>query len=74
LLLTVVDSGSGMPEDFLPVAFDRFSRSDRSRASNDVGSGLGLAIVHAIVSAAQGAISLSNAAGFTVTVSLPTAR
>ncbi|MDQ1598106.1 MAG: two-component system, OmpR family, sensor kinase [Microbacteriaceae bacterium] len=73
LLLAVVDSGNGMPEDFLPVAFDRFTRSDGSRASNNVGSGLGLAIVHAIVTAAHGTISLSNGAGFTVTVSLPTA-
>ncbi len=71
LLLTVVDSGPGMPEDFLLVAFDRFTRPDASRAKHSGGSGLGLAIVHAIVVAAGGAVTLSNAAGFTVTVALP---
>lgn len=71
LLLTVVDSGPGMPESFLPVAFDRFSRPDAARTAQNGGSGLGLAIVHAIVHAAHGSITLSNSDGFTVTVSLP---
>jgi len=71
LLLTVVDSGPGMPENFLPVAFDRFSRPDAARAAHDGGSGLGLAIVHAIVHSAYGSVTLSNADGFTVMVSLP---
>jgi two-component system OmpR family sensor kinase len=71
LLLTVVDSGPGMPESFLAVAFDRFSRPDAARAAHNGGSGLGLAIVQAIVQAARGSVTLSNADGFTVTVSLP---
>ena len=71
LALTVVDSGPGMPEEFIPVAFDRFSRADESRAKNSGGSGLGLAIVHAIVDAAGGSISLVNANGLSVTVTMP---
>ncbi|MES2092614.1 MAG: ATP-binding protein [Actinomycetota bacterium] len=71
LLLAVIDSGPGMPEEFLPMAFDRFSRPDAARASNDGGSGLGLAIVQAIVQAAHGQVTLTNADGLTVTVSLP---
>ncbi|MCU1414117.1 MAG: two-component system sensor protein [Microbacteriaceae bacterium] len=71
LVLRVVDSGPGMPEDFLPVAFDRFSRPDVSRAKNSGGSGLGLAIVHAIVTSAGGTVSLANANGLSVTVTLP---
>lgn len=71
LLLTVADSGPGMPESFLPVAFDRFSRPDAARAAHNGGSGLGLAIVHAIVQAARGTVTLTNADGFTVTVALP---
>lgn len=74
LLLTVVDSGPGMPEDFLPIAFDRFTRPDESRAKQNGGSGLGLAIVQAIATAAKGTVTLSNAAGFTVMVSLPSVR
>lgn len=71
LALTVVDSGPGMPESFLPIAFDRFSRPDESRAKHSGGSGLGLAIVHAIVVAAGGTVSLANANGLSVTVTLP---
>lgn len=71
LVLTVIDSGPGMPEEFIPVAFDRFTRADESRAKNSGGSGLGLAIVHAIVEAAGGTISLVNANGLSVTVSVP---
>ncbi len=71
LVLSVVDSGPGIPVDFLPVAFDRFSRPDESRAKNSGGSGLGLAIVHAIVTSAGGTVSLANANGLSVTVTLP---
>jgi two-component system, OmpR family, sensor kinase len=71
VVLTVADSGAGMPEEFIPVAFDRFSRPDESRSST--GSGLGLAIVHAIVIGARGTANLENGpgGGFRVTVTLP---
>ena len=71
LVLTVVDSGPGMPEEFIPLAFDRFSRPDGSRSTAHGGAGLGLAIVHAIVTGAGGTISLANADGLSVTVTLP---
>jgi signal transduction histidine kinase len=72
LVLTVSDSGPGMPAAFLPIAFDRFTRPDDSRASHDGGSGLGLAIVHATVTAAGGTVALENTdGGFVVTVVLP---
>ena len=71
LVLTVVDSGPGMPDDFIPIAFDRFSRPDGSRTTARGGAGLGLAIVHAIVTSAGGTISLANADGLSVTVTLP---
>jgi two-component system OmpR family sensor kinase len=71
LVLTVVDSGPGMPDDFIPIAFDRFSRPDEARTLNRGGSGLGLAIVHAIVTTAGGTVELANAGGLSVTVTLP---
>ncbi|CAN5195712.1 ATP-binding protein [soil metagenome] len=72
LVLRITDSGPGMAEDFLPHAFDRFSRADDSRSANTGGSGLGLALVHAIVMAAYGSIQLQNTgSGLTATVSLP---
>jgi two-component system OmpR family sensor kinase len=49
LILTVVDSGHGMSDSFIPVAFDRFSRAVHSRPRPTGGSGLGLAIVKATV-------------------------
>ena len=59
LLLEVVDTGPGIPADFLPRAFDRFSRSDAARSSAP-GSGLGLSIVAAAVHSAGGTITLAG--------------
>jgi two-component system OmpR family sensor kinase len=71
-LLTVVDTGPGLPEDFIPLAFDRFSRPDHSRSSSSGGSGLGLAIVHAIVERAAGRVLLRNTGnGLAVEIRLP---
>jgi len=71
-LLTVVDTGPGLPESFIPLAFDRFSRPDNSRSSSSGGSGLGLAIVHAIVERANGSVLLRNTgAGLAVEIRLP---
>lgn len=76
LRLVVADQGPGMPADFIPVAFDRFSRPDDARTSTDGGSGLGLALVHSIVSSAGGGITLRNHRphGLTVEIVLPPRR
>ena len=72
LVLSVHDDGPGMPESFLPHAFDRFTRPDDSRRSSTGGSGLGLALVGAIADSAGGTVSLANGeAGLVVTVALP---
>jgi len=72
LRLDVRDSGPGMPEDFIPIAFDRFSRPDRSRTESTGGSGLGLALVQAIAAAAHGSAAVENTeTGLRVTVILP---
>ncbi|GAA2077086.1 HAMP domain-containing sensor histidine kinase [Pseudolysinimonas kribbensis] len=70
LVIRVEDDGPGVPEDFLPVAFERFSRSDPARQRE--GSGLGLALVAAIAHAAGGAVRAENLGpGFAVEVRLP---
>jgi two-component system OmpR family sensor kinase len=75
LRLIVRDEGSGMPEHFIPIAFDRFSRSDESRLAGGGGSGLGLAIVAAIVAQANGTVEIRNSnPGVVVSVSLPANR
>ncbi|HEY2643115.1 MAG TPA: HAMP domain-containing sensor histidine kinase [Galbitalea sp.] len=73
LVLTVVDSGHGISDSFLPVAFDRFSRADASRPRPGGGNGLGLAIVKATVVRAGGAARLEQRAegGVRAVVELP---
>lgn len=72
LHLFVEDTGPGMPEDFIDIAFDRFTRPDTQRGGTG-GSGLGLSIVAAIVARANGTVYLENRpqGGFTVRVVIP---
>jgi two-component system phosphate regulon sensor histidine kinase PhoR len=56
-----VDDGDGVGEDELPRLFERFYRSDRSRASR--GTGLGLAIVKHIVTQAGGYVEAYGGTG-----------
>jgi signal transduction histidine kinase len=72
LRVQVQDTGPGMPVNFIPLAFDRFSRPDDSRTATTGGSGLGLALVHAIAVAAHGTAAIENTeTGLLVTVTLP---
>ncbi|PPI27497.1 sensor histidine kinase [Rathayibacter sp. AY1B5] len=73
LMLSVSDDGPGMPDTFIPVAFDRFSRPDDSRTLASGGSGLGLALVHTTVLSAGGTVALVNRSprGLAVDIVLP---
>jgi two-component system OmpR family sensor kinase len=75
-VITVYDSGPGIPADLGPEAFERFRRADRSRTRGHGGAGLGLAIVAAIVAAHGGSVEMANApaGGAVVTVSLALAH
>ena len=66
IVIRVSDEGPGFPDDFVPRAFERFSRADEARTSG--GAGLGLAIVDAVARAHSGGVSAS---GSTVTIVLP---
>jgi two-component system, OmpR family, sensor kinase len=68
--LLVSDNGGGFPAEFLPRAFERFSRADESRARG--AAGLGLALVEAIVRAHGGTASAANrpGGGAAITLSL----
>lgn len=72
-LLTVMDTGTGIPPEDLPHIFDRFYRVDPSRSRQKGGSGLGLAISKAIISAHSGTIEATSepAKGTTFTARLP---
>ena len=69
--LHVVDEGDGFPPEFVPRAFERFSRADAARG--DGGTGLGLAIVDAIARAHGGSAQAANrdGRGADVWISIP---
>ena len=59
----VEDSGIGIPEDELSLIFERFYRTDKSRARETGGSGIGLALVRQIVLLHNGKISVQSQVG-----------
>jgi two-component system OmpR family sensor kinase len=61
--LTITDSGQGFPEDFIPIAFERFTRADSSRNRESGGSGLGLSLVKSIVDVIGGRVTIENREG-----------
>ena len=69
--LRVSDEGAGFPAEFLPHAFERFSRSDAARS--DRGAGLGLAIVDAVTRSHGGTTAATNkaAGGAEIVLRLP---
>ncbi len=71
--LSVQDSGPGLSPDDAVHVFDRFYRTDSSRARDSGGLGLGLPIAKAIVEAHHGRIALHSAPGqgCVVSVDLP---
>ena len=77
IVLSVSDTGSGIPPEDVPFVFDRFYRADKSRqriSAEDDSSGLGLAIAKAIVEAHGGTITVESVPGrgttFTMTFDL----
>lgn len=71
-VLSVRDDGHGVPDSFLPRAFDRFSRPDDARSSSGGGSGLGLALVKAIAVSTGSDVTISNRnPGLEVRVTIP---
>ena len=60
-VVTVTDTGAGIPADELPHIWDRLYRGDKSRAER--GLGLGLSLVKAIVEAHGGRVSVRSTLG-----------
>src|SRR5262249_32122451 len=54
--VVVTDTGRGMPDDFVPHAFDRFRQADSSATRKHGGLGLGLAIVRYLIELHGGAV------------------
>ena len=72
-LLTVADTGIGIPEERIDKIFERFYVVDKSRNKKISSTGLGLSIVKHIVKAHDGTVSVKSqkGAGTEFTVKLP---
>jgi len=65
--VSVVDSGPGIPEEFKPRVFQRFSQADSTASRQRGGTGLGLAICRIIIDKLGGDIGFVSAAGIGTT-------
>ena len=74
-VVSVADTGEGIPEEAAPHVFERFYRADRSRArqTRDSGTGIGLTVAKAFVEAQGGRIWIqeSSPAGTVIQFSIP---
>ncbi|MDH5181655.1 MAG: HAMP domain-containing histidine kinase, partial [Gammaproteobacteria bacterium] len=61
--ITVKDYGSGIPEAFRPMIFDKFTQHDAADTRKQGGTGLGLAITRHLVESMQGRIDFSSTTG-----------
>lgn len=71
--LSVTNTGKGIPEEHISKIFNRFYRTDKSRARDSGGYGLGLSIAKAIVEQHNGKISVKSIVDkeTTFTIELP---
>jgi PAS domain S-box-containing protein len=75
-VLSVCDTGEGIPADFLPHLFDRFRQADPSTTRRHGGLGIGLAITKHMATLHGGSIAAESPGiglGATFTVRLPLA-
>jgi len=72
VLVAIIDSGVGIPQDAIPYLFERFYRAKNVTIAEIPGSGIGLYIVKSIVDGLGGNIQVDSVInkGTTFTVSL----
>ncbi len=77
VIITVQDTGIGIPAESLPHIFERFYRVDKSRSRSGGGSGIGLTISKHLVEAHSGQLTAASPGpnrGSTFTLTLPIAQ
>ncbi|WP_237538430.1 SpoIIE family protein phosphatase [Streptomyces sp. SID486] len=72
-VVTVTDTGIGVPEAEMPRLFERFHRIENARSRSNEGSGIGLALVQELVGLHGGTIGAESTEGegTTFTIRLP---
>ncbi len=72
-VVTVADTGIGVPAAEMPRLFERFHRIENARARSNEGSGIGLALVKELVQLHGGTITADSTEGegTTFTIRLP---
>lgn len=63
LVISIEDTGSGIPEDQLPFIFDKFRQVDGSARRKIGGTGLGLAIVKEVTHLLGGTVNATSTVG-----------
>ena len=72
-VVTVADTGIGIPAREMPRLFERFHRIEHIRSRSNEGSGIGLALVQELIQLHGGTVTASSTegAGTTFTIRLP---
>ncbi len=76
LTLAVTDTGIGMAQDEIPIAFERFGQIDSTLARKYQGTGLGLPLTKHLVAMHGGTLTIASTVGIgtTVTIAFPAER
>lgn len=69
-VLTITDSGIGLPEEDLVSVFDTYQKRSRKGTAGERGTGLGLSITKTLTEKQNGSIEISSKVGEGTTVSL----
>ncbi|MFK0194887.1 SpoIIE family protein phosphatase [Kitasatospora sp. NPDC090308] len=62
-VVTVADTGIGVPDEEMPRLFERFHRIENARSRSNEGSGIGLALVQELVGLHGGSITAASVEG-----------
>jgi len=68
LLITVSDTGPGIPDEAVNEIFEAFVQADSASSQHDLGTGLGLRIVREIVTLMGGGLSIASQEGRGTTI------